>query len=74
MNRTLENVPVQVPEVVKNRPVEVKNGPVQTNLHNVVLTKAMKVPEDLLESLTSLLSNESSGDQFRYTILPVNQN
>ena len=36
----------------------------ERNLHNFLLTKAMKVHEHLLESLTSLLSNESSGDQF----------
>ena len=70
----LKNGPVQVPEEVKNRPVEVKNGPVQRNLHNFLLTKAMKVHEHLLESLTSLLSNESSGDQFGYSILPADQN
>jgi len=51
-----------------------QNGPVQRNLHNFLLTKAMKVHEDLLESLSSLLSNESSGDQFGYTILPVDKN
>jgi len=45
---------------VKNRPVEVKNGPVQRNLHNLLLTKAMKAHEELLESLSSLLSNASS--------------
>jgi len=44
----------------KNGPVEVKNGPVQRNLHNILLTKAMKAHEDLLESLLSLLSNASS--------------
>jgi len=59
---------------VKNGPVEVKNGPVQRNLHNFFLTKAMKVHEDLLESLSSLLSNDSSGDQFGYSILPADQN
>ena len=32
------------------------------NLHNFLLTKAMKVHEQFLESLMSLLSNESSGD------------
>jgi len=74
MNLTLKNRPVQVPEEVKNGPVEVKNGPVQRNLHNVFLTKAMKVHEDLLESLTSLLSNESSGDQFGNSILPAEHN
>ena len=74
MNQTLKNRPVQVPEEVKNRPVEVKNGPVQRNLHNFLLTKAMKVHEHLLESFMSLLSNESSGDQFGYTILPADQN
>jgi len=73
MHRTLKNGPVQVPEEVKNGPVEVKNGPVQRNLHNFLLTKAMKVHENLLESLTSLLSNESSGDQFGYCILPLDQ-
>ena len=49
---------------VKNGPLEVKNGPAQRNLHNFLITKAMKAHEDLLESLSSLLSNESSGDQF----------
>jgi len=34
----------------------------------------MKVNAHLLENLTSLLSNESSGDQFGYTILPADQN
>ena len=59
---------------VKNGPVEVKNGPVQRNLHNFLLTKAMKVHENFLESLSSLLSNESSGGQFGYSILPADQN
>ena len=58
----LKNGPVQVPEEVKNGPVKVKNGPVQRNLHNFLFTKAMKVHKHLLEILTSLLSNESSGD------------
>ena len=70
----MKNGPVQVPEEVKNGPVEVKNGPVQRNLHNFLLTKAMKVHEHLLESLTSLLSNESGGYQFGYTIVPTNHN
>ena len=59
---------------VKNGQMEVKNGPVQNNLHNFLLTKAMKVHEDLLEILSSLLSNKSSGDQFGYSILPADQN
>jgi len=42
------------------RTSRVKNGPVQRNLHNLLLTKAMKVHEDLFESLSSLLSNASS--------------
>ena len=46
----------------------------ERNLHNFLLTKAMKVHEHLLESLTSLLSNESSDDQFGYSILPADQN
>jgi len=71
MNRTLKNGPVQVPEEVKNGLVEVKNGPVQRNLYNFLLIKAMKVYEDLLESYEGLLSNESSGDRFRYSILPT---
>jgi len=45
---------------VKNGPMEVKNGPVQGNLHNLLITKAMKAHEDLLEILSSLLSNASS--------------
>ena len=52
----------------------VKNGPVQRNLHNVLLTKAMKVHEDLMESLSRLFSNESSVDQFGYSVLPGDQN
>jgi len=56
---------------VKNGPVEVKNRPVQRNLHNFLLTKDMKAHQDLLESLSSLHSNESSGDQFGYSILPA---
>jgi len=59
---------------VKNGPVVVKNGPVQRNLHNFLLIKAMKIHEELLESLSSLFSNESSGDQFGYTTLPADQN
>jgi len=59
---------------VKNGLVEVKNGLVQRNLHNFLLTKAMKAHEDLLESLSSLLSNESSGDQFEYSIFSADQN
>ena len=59
---------------VKNRPVEVKNRPVQRNLHNFLITNAMKAHEELLESLSSLFSNESSGDQFGYSILPADQN
>ena len=53
----MKNGPVRVPE-------EVKNGPVQRNLHNFLITKAMKAHKDLLESLSSLVSYESSGDQF----------
>jgi len=49
---------------VKNGPVEVKNGLVQRNIHNFLLTKAMKAHEHLLESLTSLNFNESSRDKF----------
>jgi len=46
----------------------------ERNLHNFLLTKAMKVHEQLLESLTSLLSNESSGDRCGHPILPLDQN
>ena len=70
----LKNGPVEVPEEVKNGPVKVKNRPAQRNLHNFLFTKAMKVHEHLLESMTSLLSNVSSGDQFGYPILPADQN
>ena len=58
----------------QNGPVEVKNGLVQRNHHNFLLTKAMKAHEDLLESLSSLLSYESSGDQFGIFIFPADQN
>ena len=44
------------------------------NLYNFLVTKAMKVHEDFMEILSSLLSNEPSGDQFRYNILPADQN
>ena len=75
MNQTLKNGPVQVPEDrLAKQTGRVKNGPAQKNLHNFLLTKAMKAHEDLLESLSSLLSNESSGDQFGCTILPADQN
>ena len=67
MNRTLKNGLVQVLEDttkrtrrVKNGLVEVKNGPVQRNLHNLLLTNAMKAHADLFESPSSLLSNASS--------------
>jgi len=68
MNQTPKNGPVQVPEDrlakwtrrVKNGPVGVKNGPVQRNLHNFLLTKAMKTYEHILESPSSLLSNAAS--------------
>ena len=40
---------------VKNGPVKVKNRPVQRNLHNLLVTRAMNAHEDLLESLSSLL-------------------
>ena len=70
----MKNGPVRVPEEVKNGPVEVKKRTSAKNLHNFLLTKAMKVHEHLLESLTSLLSNESSVDQFRYPIFPADQN
>jgi len=70
----LKNGPVQVLEEVKNGPVKVKNGLVQRNLQNFSVTKAMKVHEDLLESLSSRLSSESNGDQFGYNILPADQN
>jgi len=59
---------------VKNGAVEVNNGPVQRNFHNFLLTKAMMAHEDLMESLSSLISNESSGVQFGYSILPADQN
>ena len=56
----VKNGPVQVPDKLAKRTSRVKNGPVQRNLHNLLLTKAMKAHEDLLESLLSLLSNTSS--------------
>ena len=78
----MKNRPVQVSQDklakwtsrVKKRTSRVKNGPVQRNLHNFLFTKAIKVHEDLLEILSSLLANESSGDQFGYSILRANQN
>jgi len=56
----VKNGPVQVPDRLAKRTSRVKNGPVQRNLHNLLLTKAMKTHEDLLESMSSLLSNASS--------------
>ena len=56
----VKNGPVQVPDRLAKRTSRVKNGPVQINLHNLLLTKAMKAYEDLFESSSSLLSNASS--------------
>jgi len=56
----VKNGPVQVPNKLAKRTSRVKNGPVQRNHHNLLLIKAMKVHEDLLESLSSLLSNALS--------------
>ena len=56
----VKNGPVQVPDRLAKRISKVNNGPVKRNLHNLLLTKAMKAHENLLESLSSLLSNASS--------------
>jgi len=56
----VKNGPVQVPDRVAKRTSRVKNKLVQRNLHNLLLSKAMKTHEDLLERLSSLLSNASS--------------
>jgi len=56
----VKNGPVQVPDTLTKRTSRVKNGPVQRNLHKLSLTKAIKDHEDLMESLSSLLSNASS--------------
>ena len=56
----MTNGPVQVPNKLAKQTSRVKNGPVQRNLHNLLLTKAMKALEDLVESLSSLVSNASS--------------
>jgi len=56
----VKNGPVQVPDRLAKRTSRVKNGLVQRNLHNLLLTKAMKAHEDVMESLSSLLSNASS--------------
>jgi len=60
----VKNGSVQVPDILAKRTSRVKNGPVQRNLHNLLLTKAMKAHEDLLESLSSMLSNASSLTSF----------
>jgi len=39
----------------------VKNGQVQRNIHNFLLTKAMKAHEDLLESMSSVVSSPGGG-------------
>jgi len=48
-----------IPNILMALITRVKNGPVQRDLHNLLLTKAMKALEDFLESLSSLLSNAS---------------
>jgi len=61
-NRTtrVKNGPVQDPEdKLAKRTSRVKNRPVQKNLHNILLTKAMKAHMDLFESLSSLVSSPS---------------
>jgi len=65
----VKNGPEQDPEdKVAKQTSRVKNGPAQRNFYNFLLTNAMKVHEDLLESLSSLPSNEPSGNQFGYSI------
>jgi len=56
----VKNGPVQVPDRLAKQTSRVKNGPKQKYLHNLLLTKAMKAHEDLLESLSSMISNASS--------------
>ena len=56
----VKNGPVQVPDRLAKRTSRVKNRRVQRNLHNLLLTKAMKAYEDIFESYSSLLSNASS--------------
>jgi len=56
----VKNGPVQVRDRLAKWTSRVKNGPVQGNLHILLLTKGMNAHEDLLESLSSLLSNVSS--------------
>ena len=67
----MKNGLVRVPEKSQKRTSRSQKRTSAKNLYNFLLTKAMKVHEHLLESLTSLLSNESSGDQFGYSILPA---
>jgi len=62
---------IKMDQKSKKRTSGVKNGPLHRNLHNFLLTKAMNAHEDLLESMPNLHSNESSGDQFEYSILPT---
>jgi len=70
-NNTVQNGPV---ERRADQTSAVQNGPVERKDHNFHFRDAMKAHEHLMEILTSLLSNESSGDQFGYTILPADQN
>ena len=60
-NNTVQNGPV---ERRADRTSAVQNGPVERKDHNFHFRDAMKAHEHLLESSSSLLSNESSGDQF----------
>jgi len=56
-NASLRRQTSKTDQKSKKRTSGVKNGPVQKNLHNFLLTKAMKAHENLLERLSSLLSN-----------------
>jgi hypothetical protein len=74
-----EDVTLYAKELHKNRPSvrtstvkngssvrtsTVKNGPAERNIHNPRFPKALEVHEDLLKSLSSLVSNQISSKYF----------
>ena len=73
-NRTtrVKNGPVQDPkDKLAKRTSRVKNELVQRNIHNVLLTKVIKARDDLLESLSSLVSSPSGCTRIRITFIEI---
>ena len=65
---TEKNGPLVRTGTVKNGPPDrtsiVKNGPAERNIHNSRFSEALEAHEDILEILSSLLSNGASSKYF----------